>query len=483
MQYPEPATPAELKAFVLDKMGLTVPDRPVCSGHGSPWAYLAGGFFSPRDYLVWANRGGGKSMMASLLTCIQSIFEPRSDTILLGGSLDQSERVGDYVQELLGPLGAVDRKGTSRRRIQLTNGSSILVLPQSETAIRGAHVQRIRCDEVELFSPGVWRAVNFCTTGRGAGPGTLDVLSTAHVSGGLMEQLVASARRVDESGMPVGPPSEPERRSVGFGLVKWCLWEVIEKCPPQRRCDECLLTEDCRGLAKNSDGFFRIDDAIAIKARSSRAAWEAEILCRGARREHLVFGEFDPDVHVGPVAFCPDWPTYRAIDFGYAEPLVCLWIQVTPAGVVHVIDEYVQARRPLAHHAVEIIRRDPAGVKVVATYVDPAGRAHEAASGAACTELLAAAGVSCCWQTSTIAEGLELIRAALSPAAGEPALIVSTRCQRLIRAFQTYHYPHPGSSRAPDVPVKDGPDHCTDALRYFFINRMRPRVPVRRLVY
>ena len=60
---------------------------------------------------------------------------------------------------------------------------------------------------------------------------------------------------------------------------------------------------------------------------------------------------------------------------------------------------------------------------------------------------------------------------------------IAPRCKQLIRAFQTYHYPAPRMAGAPDVPVKDGPDHCIDALRYFFINRMRPRAPLRRMAY
>ena len=478
MHHHRPENETHLKWFI-SQMGLTVPDRPVCPAHGSPWEYLVEAIYRPRDQLVWANRGGGKSMMASLLTCLEAVFEPGGDTILLGGSLDQSERVGDYVRGLLEPLNVTDHKGSTRRRIQLTNRSSILVLPQSETAVRGAHVKRIRCDEVELFTPGVWRAVQFCTTGGDRGPGTMDVLSTAHVSGGLMERLIDSAQGGGQAADP--SPGRP----TGFRLTKWCLWEVIEPCPPERRCRDCPLAEDCRGRARHGSGFFRIDDAIAIKARSSRAAWEAEMLCRGARREYLVLGEFNPDVHVGSVKFCPDWPTYRAIDFGYAEPLVCLWVQISPAGGVHVIDEYVRARRPLARHAAEILRRDPPGAKIAATYVDPAGRARESTSGAACTELLAAAGITCSWQASTIAEGLELVRAALAPAEGEPTLKIDRRCTSLIRAFQTYHYPAPAprSNRLIDSPVKDGPDHCIDALRYFFINRMRPKGQVRRRTY
>jgi hypothetical protein len=214
------------------------------------------------------------------------------------------------------------------------------------------------------------------------------------------------------------------------------------------------------------------------------------MLCRGAKRDWLVFGEFDPRLHVGEVSYCRDWALYRAIDFGYAAPLVCLWIQLTPAGAVHVLDEYVQARKAIPCHAAAILQRDPPGATVAMTYVDPAGRNKESTSGEACTGMLESAGIRCSCRTSTIAEGLELIRAALAPAAGQPLLRISPRCRQLIAAFQNYHYP-PFAPEATDAavaspaarPVKDGPDHFLDALRYFFVNRMRPRMETRRKNY
>ena len=73
---------------------------------------------------------------------------------------------------------------------------------------------------------------------------------------------------------------------------------------------------------------------------------------------------------------------------------------------------------------------------------------------------------------SRIAEGLALVSARLKPAAGEPTLRVHARCQHLIEALQQYHYPadNPGSME----PVKDGPDHAVDALRYMIINLDSP---------
>jgi len=116
------------------------------------------------------------------------------------------------------------------------------------------------------------------------------------------------------------------------------------------------------------------------------------------------------------------------------------------------------------------------------TYVDPAGRQKESTSGAACTELLAAGGIQCNWRASTITEGIELIRAALDPTDGQPTIAIDPGCSNLIDAMLNYHYAR-GDRGGRDNPVKDGPDHPIDALRYFFVNRMRPRMEVRRTRY
>jgi len=477
--------PQALRAYVRDRFGLVIPARRLCDHHDSPWDYVSAALGAEGDLTVWANRGGGKSMLAALATVLEALVREGTETVILGGSQEQSDRVAQHVREMLARMPQAVGPGSTKRRLRLRNGSVIHVLAQSETSVRGIHADRVRCDEVELFDPEVWRAVQFCTTGKAAAVGALEAISTAHVPGGIMERLIARSQPRACGG--AGRCSRPDPRpavSKAPRLIRWCLWEVIERCPPERRCGECPLWEDCRGRARQAEGFFKIDDAIAIQSRSSRAAWETEMLCRGARRERLVFGEFDPAVHVGEVGWCADFPTYRAIDFGYAEPLVCLWIQLTPTGTAHVIDEYVQPRRPIAQHAVEILRRDPPGApRSMPTYVDPAGRARESTSGAACTELLAAAGIRCCWRSSTIAEGLELIRAALAPASGPPRLKIAPRCRRLIEAFRTYRYAEPGSGPRGEKPLKDGPDHLIDALRYFFVNRMRPGLPVRRATY
>jgi hypothetical protein len=199
------------------------------------------------------------------------------------------------------------------------------------------------------------------------------------------------------------------------------------------------------------------------------------MLCLGAQREHLVFPEFDPARHVRPIAYCPDFPLCRAIDFGYRSPFVCLWIQMTPAGRIHVIEEYACTQLGVDAHGRAILARDPGPVE--ATYVDPAGNQRGSGGEQACTQVLGSMGIPCASSRSKVQEGIDLIRCALAPAGrAEVNLLVSPRCRGLIEAFQNYHFAAMEAGAGPsETPIKDGPDHWIDALRYFLVNRCRPR--------
>ena len=96
------------------------------------------------------------------------------------------------------------------------------------------------------------------------------------------------------------------------------------------------------GQGKTGSGYLKIDDCITQMRRSSRAGWEAEMLCIKPNLENVVFDQFDAPIHVRPIEYDANLPLYRSLDFGFANPFVCLWIQVDSEGVVRVIDEYVR---------------------------------------------------------------------------------------------------------------------------------------------
>jgi len=343
-----------------------------------------------------------------------------------------------------------------KAKCRFTNGSAVEVLTQSAASVRGQHIQKLRCDELELFDEDVFAAAKFTTQSTENLTAAMELISTMHRPYGLMQKVVASA---------------PQFRTPIF---KWCIWEVIEKCT-DRNCSQCSLYTDCQGKSKKANGYLKIDDCITQMRRASRAGWEAEMLCKRPSLENVVFNEFDTDIHVQPLDYDPNLPLYRALDFGFVNPFVCLWIQVDGAGVVRVIDEYILSRATIDVHAEQVKSRTPASEEqVAATFCDPAGAGVNDVTGTSVVRELRALGIMVRFRRSGILEGIELIRRAIRSGDGQSTLIISPRCQRLIEAMECYHYPQFGGI-ASELPLKDGLyDHPIDALRYFFVNYNRP---------
>jgi len=479
-----PKTRKDLKNYTKVFLGIDVPDKRICAEHNSPMDYLwhsfsadFGGLALPPvgrvapgtgpganhhatkngDCVVWANRAGGKTELAAIATLLDCIFKPHCQVRILGGSGEQAGRMYEYLisflnkgfdRFLLGPA--------LKTKCHFANDSAVEVLTQSATSVRGQHVHKLRCDEVELFDEDVFAAAKFTTQSTDNLIAAMEMISTMHRPYGLMQRIVSSAAQ------------------FGTPVFKWCVWEVIENCT-DRNCSRCSLDADCQGKAKRAHGYLKIEDCITQMRRASRAGWEAEMLCKKPSLENVVFDEFDSAVHVQPVDYDPNLPLYRTLDFGFVNPFVCLWIQVDKAGVVRVIDEYVRSRATIDVHAVEIKNRTlVAEEQVAATFCDPAGKSVNDVTGISAVRELRALGIAVRFKRSGILEGIELIRRAIRSGDGTTSLVISPRCPRLIEAMECYHYPESANTPG-ELPQKDGLyDHPIDALRYFFINHACP---------
>ena len=448
-------TPDALHAWVRLYAGLDVPRVAVCDDHDAPFDYLIQSYFEPAsDLVVWAPRGGGKTRLAAVATLLDLLHKPGTQVRILGGSLEQSLKMWEYLLPDLDRLARrlLTKKLTdSAKRVRLTGGGGAAVLTQSQRAVRGLRVQKLRCDEVELFDPDVWQAAQLVTRSTPNAGGAVEALSTLHAPHGLMSRVVANAQ------------------ANGIRVVRWCLMDVIARCEPERVCDGCALWDECRGRAKTvGSGFVSVSDAVRMKSRVSRETWDSEMLCRRPSTRGRVFPGFDAGVHVRPfdarstaaAAFT------LGVDFGFANPFVALWV-ARINGVAHVVEEYVQAERPLGDHLAEIARRPWPRVRRI--HCDPAGAGRVGQTAASDVSVLRAAGHAVRHRPSRISEGLELVRASLRPAAGEPRLFVDPRCVRLVAALEAYRYPEGGG----ETPLKDGVhDHLVDALRYELVNNL-----------
>ena len=96
--------------------------------------------------------------------------------------------------------------------------------------------------------------------------------------------------------------------------------------------------------------------------------------------------------------------------------------------------------------------------------VDPAGHQRNSHSGLSDVQQLRKRGWRVRSRRSRLAEGIELVRRRLD----RGTLRISPNCVKLIAAMQAYHFD--ASRPGVEEPVKDGPDHACDALRYMLVN-------------
>jgi hypothetical protein len=454
-----PTTKTDLKNYLKVFLNLDIGDKKICPEHNAPMDYLwhcynsdFTGQTTNADCVVWAGRGGGKTLIAAVATLLDCVFKPHCKTRILAGSEQQAQRMFDYLTGFLrAGFENFLAEPVRKNRCVFKNCSDVEVLTQSAASVRGSHIHKLRCDEVELFDRQILEAAKFVTKSGNGIVGAMEILSTMHQPFGIMHETVAKAQ------------------DIGAEIFKWCVWEVIENCPPERSCSRCPLNGDCQGRARKATGYLKIEDCLAQMRRSSRAAFESEMLCLRPSLENIVFAEFNPDTHIAPADYNPSLPLYRAIDFGFVNPFVCLWIQVDGNGIVRVIDEYVKSRMTIDSHAAEIKTKIPCGDNVVATFCDPAGAAVNDVTGTSAAGRLRTLGIPLRYRRSSILDGIELIRRALRNGEGKSNLVISPRCGRLIEALSCYHYPPAGS--IDELPLKDGIyDHPIDALRYFFVN-------------
>jgi len=331
----QPKTRGELHAYVRYYLGLWIPRRAVCEGHVAPFEYVAGAVLGTLgDCVVWAPRAGGKTANGAVVTLLECLHRPDLGVRILGGSREQSEKMYQHMTAL---LDFAPRHGRSALEAGIVNGTPLIgrtrfanksevgILTQSAKSVRGPHVPRLRLDEVDEFDPDIFQAALKITQSMKGHVGRTEIFSTMHRRFGLMADLVR------------------EHRARGFRLLKWCLWEVIERCR-DRHCGRCPLAEECQGRARHADGYYSIDDAIRIRRHSSRESWETEMLCRRPSRRGLVYADFNRDVHVRPFGRNPNWPTYAALDFGFENPFVCLFLQVDEDDRVWVCEEWRSGR-------------------------------------------------------------------------------------------------------------------------------------------
>jgi hypothetical protein len=210
-------------------------------------------------------------------------------------------------------------------------------------------------------------------------------------------------------------------------------------------------------------------EIVRIRAQVSKAYFDQEYGAQFTSYTGAIYEEWDERIHVREHKFRPDWPNYLVFDYGYANPFVCLDIQVDPSDNVYVWREYyVRFKSTYEHGQALKERENPENYNVVSMWGDPRG-ADEAATLALLLGYVAFEDIP--WK-----HGVETIKRLLKPQAdGFPKLFVDPSCTNLRRQMGQLHVKPPSRAQKNDLQEMTGDgniqhkvdDHAVDALRYF----------------
>lgn len=143
-----------------------------------------------------------------------------AEVSLLGGSLEQSQRVHQYLkgERVAGWFWDNEnapkhllRDEPTARRTRLTNNGSIEVLTASQKSVRGPHPQRLRGDEIDEMDPAIWGAAQGQAMGRdGIKAQTVGSSTYQNANGTMTAELLLASQK-------------------GFPVRKWCWRCVLEE--------------------------------------------------------------------------------------------------------------------------------------------------------------------------------------------------------------------------------------------------------------
>lgn len=201
--------------------------------------------------------------------------------------------------------------------------------------------------------------------------------------------------------------------------------------------------------------------------RKERLRWG-----RWVSAEGVVYDGWNPAIHLIDRFNIPaSWPRYRAIDFGFGNPFVCLWLAVDPDGRIYVYREIYRTKRLVEDHAANI-KSLSAGERIEMTPCD-----HDAEDRAT----LVKHGIANVPAIKAISPGIQAVSARLAIAGDgkprlfwlrdslvdmDPDLEEAKLPTSGVQEFDVYMWPKGQDGKAVKETPVDMNNHAMDALRY-----------------
>ena len=206
-----------------------------------------------------------------------------------------------------------------------------------------------------------------------------------------------------------------------------------------------------------------------MKANTSPMFFAQEIAADFTAFTGKIYDDFDPAIHVKPIEYNPLWTNVWALDYGWANPFVCLDVMIDPEENFHVWNEYQVSNLTSWEHAHALTRRAnlPSDYHVDWGAGDPRGpdqaNTITLVTGTQIySEDIGEGGPHESWTM-----GIEWIRRLLKKQAdGKPKLFIDPSCSDLIRQMEQLRAPDEKENTNNREGQHKYDDHGPDALRY-----------------
>lgn len=502
-----PQTDDELHLWIRDHLKVDIPRVSVCSGHQSPFEFIADLYFERElAAIAMANRGGAKTFACAILHVLNSKFRPGCESASVGAIEAQARRAYAHVQSLLkieGGVGMPEDNPDIITSIQSgtiwKNGSRLEILGGTKNAVNGPHPQKVHFDEVELADPEVFDESRNMSQSKAGIMAQDFITSTRKRSHGPMQAIIDEIEHANREGL--SPP---------YKLYTWCVFECaapVSNCqvahptlPDDKKCD-ChrvvkgqwedgsprRFVDVCKGRLAKSSGWIPLHDVHKTFKLDSQDVWEAQQECVKPSTEGLVIPQFarerqgvrnfDPDTANGPI--------YQAVDFGGTNEHGVGWFQHLSVeveatgyhgqkvrlkeGTIVLFDEiYIKeiGNNRLADLVVEREawwKRKRRSFHVRRRFPDPQAKAARLDWAAHKPPL----------NTSFVAtrDIKEHIKRCKELVEDDLFAVDVNRCPNFCAEIETWHYPRkrPGMVDDPELPVDDF-NHMISAFRYAIAN-------------
>ena len=495
---------AGLHHWMADVVGVAIPRVAVCPDHQAPLDFVWAIFnHDISDALVMANRGGGKTIDVAALHLANGHFKPGFETSHIGAIKMQAKRCYRYYRQGLKHESL--RAQAPDPHIESTewaNGSTIEILPGTESQTQGGHPMLVAFDELESGKLQPYENSKAMPTEW------TDENGNKHVG-----QFIATSTRVTSLGLMQHALDEALENSIP--IFVWCIMETMEPCDgqdgrPACSGEECPLWQWCgpcgcgnpaepHGRVVHADGWRSLSDVLSFYNRVSQDTWEAQGLCLKPEAKALIYAnftelnvsedaEYEPDG--GLLAICYDW--------GFTDPYHVGMLQVDD-GVYYQFDELHGTTTSEREIVRSLVRR-------ITEFEGYDGPTYEewgeiwvgrkpwpkpwpkvwpdlAAGDPSAVQLraeLKAHGIATKpprLVKHDVEAGQDVMRAAISTAGGLRRYVVNPRCAVTIRGFQNYRARELDDGSFTAKPDPDAANHRfshpTDAVRYLMWTQRR----------